>query len=172
MSTTAGENGGALGWVRNAWAALAMRERRLVSAAGWLLAGALLWWLALAPALGTLRAAERQHQVLDAQLQSMLALKAQAVSLQSQVRASGEDSRRVLVASVKQAFGSSASLQFAGERASVTLKNVSGQTLASWLMDVRVNALVLPAEVRLTRLPAPAGTDSWDATLVLNLPSL
>ena len=43
--------------LRTAWAALAARERRLILGATAVVALALLWALALAPALATLRAA-------------------------------------------------------------------------------------------------------------------
>ena len=47
------------------WAALQPREKTLVLASAVLVLAALLWWLALAPALKTLRAAPQQHQALE-----------------------------------------------------------------------------------------------------------
>lgn len=164
--------------VRNWWGKLAARERRLVLIAAWLVAALLVWWMALAPALATLKSADQQHLALDAQLQNMLALKAEAASLQSQVRAGGEDARRALESSLKQRFGAAGTLQFAGERATVNLKGVTGAALANWLVEVRAGARLLPAEVRLTRANVPAlgapaasvaATDLWDGSVVLNL---
>ena len=66
------------------WAALEARERRLVIAAATLVALALLWWIALAPALRTLSAAPAEHAQLDAQLQQMATLQNRAKALQSQ----------------------------------------------------------------------------------------
>ena len=57
--------------LRARWAALAPREQALVAAAVALVALALLWWVALAPALATLRSADAQHRALDNQLQHM-----------------------------------------------------------------------------------------------------
>ncbi len=156
--------------IRDRWDALAARERRLVGVAAVLVAAALVWWLALAPALATLRGAEQQHQTLDAQLQYMLAQKAEAIALQAQTRAGGEDPRRALEASLKQAFGAQASVQVAGERATVNVKGVSSGALANWLVDVRANARLLPAEVRLLRSGAPT-PELWDGSLVLNFPA-
>lgn len=160
------------------WGKLAARERRLVVVAAWMVAGLLMWWVALGPALATLKAADQQHQTLDAQLQNMLVLKAEAASLQSQVRAGGEDARRALESSVKQRFGAAATLQLAGERATVSLKGVSGGAVANWLVELRANARLLPAEMRLIRATAPAqatpatvvsGPEVWDGSVVLNL---
>jgi hypothetical protein len=47
---------------------------------------ALLWWIALAPALRTLAAAPAEHAQLDAQLQQMATLQNRAKALQSQPR--------------------------------------------------------------------------------------
>eukprot|EP01036_Dinobryon_divergens_P043684 gene43684-58187_t len=65
------------------WKALAPREQNLVLAAGTVVALALLWWVAVAPALGTLRAAPARHAALDAQLQRMQGLQAEAQQLQA-----------------------------------------------------------------------------------------
>lgn len=151
------------------WLNLALRERRWVAAAAWVVGAALVWWLTLAPALATLGRADAQHQALDAQLQRMLALKAQAVSLQAQVRAGQDDAQRLLEASLKPSFGAAATVQFAGERATVTLRGVPSAALAGWLVDLRANARVLPAEVRLAK-SAGVDADRWDGSVVLNLP--
>lgn len=157
------------------WNALASRERTLVAAAAWLVAASLLWWIALAPALQTLKAADAQHQVLDGQLQTMLALKAQATSLQSQAKAGDDDTRRRLEQSVKQSLGGAAVLQVAGDRATVSLRGVSGSALSLWLVDLRAGPRLLPAELRLTRAaaaaagPTPTAPVLWDGSVVLNL---
>ncbi len=155
----------------NGWNSLAVRERRLLGAAAWLVAGAAVWWIALAPALETLGRAQGQHLSLDAQLQRMLALKAEAQSLQSLARAGGGDPRAALEASLKKSFDAAATVQLAGDRATVTLKAVPAHALANWLVDLRANARLLPSEARLTRPAAPSAPDFWDATLVLNLPA-
>ncbi|BEP63345.1 hypothetical protein GmRootV213_38990 [Variovorax sp. V213] len=57
--------------LRARWASLDLRERRMVAIAATLVVLALLWWIALAPALRTLAAARAEHARLDAQLQQM-----------------------------------------------------------------------------------------------------
>lgn len=146
------------------WQALAPRERYWLLAAAWLVLAALLWWFAVSPALTTLRSAASQRTSLDAQLQQMLGLQAQAKALQAQPRIAAEEARRLLDASVKS-LGPAAQLQLVGDRATVTLKALSADALAQWLLQVRLNVRTVPSEARLQR---NAG-GSWDGTVTLNL---
>lgn len=152
--------------LRARWDGLALREKALVGVAAALVGLALVWWLALAPALGTLRAAEGQHRELDAQLQHMLRLKAQAQAMQAQPRQTHDEALRLLELAIRQQLGASARYAIAGERVNVTLTGASSDALAQWLTQARVNARALPGEVRLTRNAAGL----WDGTLVLTLP--
>ena len=68
--------------LRQRWEALAAREQRLVIGASVVVLAASLWWIALGPALASLRLAKSQHPQLDAQLQQMQSLKAQAAALE------------------------------------------------------------------------------------------
>ena len=175
------------------WDALAGRERLLLLLAATVVVAAALWWLALAPALATLRAADLQHRQLDAQLQQMQSMQAQATALQSQPKLGFDDAQRTLEALLKQKLGASAQMSVVGDRASVTLKGANADALAQWLTQARINARAVPSEVRLVRSATPspgsatsgAGTAAassggvasvsgnavWDGTLVLNLPA-
>lgn len=153
--------------LRERWAGLAARERALVAGAGGLVAIALLWWVALAPALGTLRSAETQHRTLDNQLQHMRRLQAQAKAMQSQPRQSQEEAMRQLEGAIRQQLGLSARYSIAGERVTITLTNTPAAALAQWLTQVRTNARAIPGEARLTRNAA----GGWDGSLVLTLPA-
>jgi len=148
------------------WDLLAPREKALVGGAAALVAFALLWWIAIAPAWSTLRGAEQQHRALDAQLQRMLALQAQAQGLQSQPRQSYDEALRLLETSVRQRLGATARMTVAGERVTLTLSGASPDALAQWLTQARVNARALPSEARLNRNAA----GQWDGTVVLALP--
>ena len=163
------------------WQALAPREQNLLLAASAVVAVALLWWLALAPALHTLRSAPARHASLDKQLQQMQALQAEALQLQAQPRANADDAQRALQASVSAALGASARLVQSGDRATLTLKGTPADALAGWLAQARSNARAVPQEVRLVRSPAPesrtattanTGTPPvrWDGSIVLALP--
>jgi general secretion pathway protein M len=149
----------------NYWRQLKLSERRLILTATWLIVAALLWWLAIAPALKTLKEAPAQHRALDTQLQNMRTLSAEAKNLQSQPKLGLDDAQKALQSTVTQRFGATAQLNLTGERASLTLKNASAQELALWLTQARVNARALPSEAKLNRLG-----DVWDGTMVLTLP--
>ena len=152
--------------LRARWAGLAPREQALVAGAAALVAFALLWWLAIGPALATLRSAESQHRALDAQLQQMRRLQAQARAMQAQPKLTQDEAMRQLEAAIRQQLGVSARYAIGGDRVTITLANAQAQALAQWLSQVRTNARAIPGEARLTR---NAG-GGWDGTLVLTLP--
>ena len=150
--------------LRARWQQASRREQlALLFAATWLVL-AMLWLLAIAPALAVLRGAEPQRRAVEVQLQQMQSLQAQAKALQAQPRLATDEARRLLEASVKP-LAPSLQLALVGDRATVTLKGVTADALTQWLAQVRLNVRVLPAEARLRR--SAAGT--WDGTLVLNL---
>ena len=151
------------------WTQLAAREKNLVRLALGLVLATLLWLLILAPALTTLRTADAQAKVLDAKLQRMQTLQAQAQSLQKQPPLGFDDALRALTAATKQTLGTSAQLNVAGDRASVTLKGASADALAQWLVQARVNARSVPLEARLVR-GAATGAAIWNGVLVMGLP--
>lgn len=166
------------------WPELEPREQRMILIAAALVALALAWWLALAPALGTLAAAPAEHARLDAQLQQMTALQRQAKALQSQPRANRDDAMRALEASVRQNLGANAQLQGAGagENVTIALRAAPADALAELFTQARSNARAVPREVHLTRSAqqtgaAPPGAASgpprvrWDGTLVMGLPA-
>ncbi|HEY2254540.1 MAG TPA: type II secretion system protein GspM [Variovorax sp.] len=166
------------------WPDLGAREQRLVIGAAALLVLALLWWVALAPALHTLSVSASEHARLDAQLQQMTQLRNQAKALQAQPRASRDDALRGLEASVHQNLGPNAQLQGAGagEGLTVALRGVPAASLAQWLTQARSNARAVPREVHLTRnaqnAPATASAAEsessrvrWDGTLTMGVPA-
>lgn len=152
------------------WRLVSRREQRLVLAALALVLLALLWGLAVAPAVATLKAAKQQRGALDAQWQQMQRLQAQAKVLQAQPPLSFDDARRLLEASIKP-LGTSAQLMVSGERVTLSFKGVSADALAQWLAQVRLNARAVPSEARLVRGAAVAGgaPGGWSGTVVLSL---
>lgn len=149
------------------WATLAPREQAMVAGAAGVLVLALLWWIALGPALSTLRSAEAQHQILDAQLAQMQRLQAQTKAMQALPKANTEEAIRQLDVTLKQQLGPSYRYSIVGDRATITLTNAPPAALAQWLSQVRTNARAIPGEAKLTR----NASGGWDGTLVLALPA-
>lgn len=170
------------------WQAMAPRERRLVLAATLLVGGALAWWLLLAPALRTVRAAPAQHAQLDTQLERMQALAAEARQLQADAgtRPGPAEAQRALQAATAT-LGPGARVSLAGERATVGLQGVPAAAIGPWLAQVRGNARSVPLQAQLTRSkpkaqPVPAfggaapaapspGEARWDGAIVFTLPA-
>lgn len=170
--TRAAPASGAATRLRAAWARLDPRERRLSALAAAVVALALLWLLALAPALRTLRQAETQRTELAAQTQHLQQLRSEAESLKALPKLGRDDALRALEAAVKQRLGASAQLSVVGDRANVVLKQTPADALAQWLADARANARANPVEARLTRAGdnAPGAPVLWNGTLSLGLP--
>ena len=151
------------------WAQLAPRERNLLSVAAAVILTALLWQLLLAPSLRTLRTAPAQALALDAQLQHMQSLQAQAKALQQQAPLSYDDALRALNQATRQTLGTGAQISVSAERATVTLQMVNADALAQWLTQSRLNARAAPLEARLNRTPSPSGS-AWSGVVVMGLP--
>ncbi|WP_439112919.1 type II secretion system protein GspM [Hydrogenophaga sp.] len=154
-----------------ALARLAPRERRAVTLAAWVVGLGLLWWLAVAPALSTLRQAPERHARIDAQLSQMRSMAATADNLRAQNSARPMNRDDVLRALEQATAGLAGTAQLAvlGDRATLTLKNTPPDALAQWLSQVRVNARLMPLEAKLNRATEPA---AWSGTLVLGGPGL
>ncbi len=136
------------------WQTMAPREQNFMLGAGTLVGLALVWWVAIAPALQTLRTAPARHAALDTQLQRMRALQAEAQQLQAAPRAAMGDPVGALRNDLTQRLGTAAQLNVAGDRATVTLKAAPADALAQWLAIARSNARAVPIEARLTRSTA------------------
>lgn len=153
------------------WQALSPREQRLLSFGAVLLAVAVLWWLALAPALRTVREAPAQQAALDAQWQELKDLQGQAQSLQQQPRMTQAEALRALQNSTTQLLGNSAQIQTLGERSTVTLKAVPAPALASWLAQVRTQARAVPVQAQLLRSAAADKVTAGPEAKAPNSPS-
>jgi len=139
------------------WQALSARERLAVSLALSALGVLLLWWIALAPALHTLRSVPAQRATLEAQLA------AEAQSLRGQAPISLAQAHAALTAATER-LGTQARLVITGDRATVTFTGIDGATLLSWLGEVRSAARARPMEAQLQRLGK-----AYDGTLSLSL---
>ncbi len=165
-------NAGLLDALALRWGALASRERALVGGAAALIVAALLWGIAISPALTGLRQASQAAPQLEAQLQLMRAQASQAASLKAQRLLSYDESLRSLEAAV-QSLGAGATLSVSDARASIMLRGISGDALTQMLAQVRANARLVPSELRIKQstTPAAGAAPAWDGTMVLNLPA-
>jgi general secretion pathway protein M len=134
------------------WRALSERERNAASLALAAVVLLLVWWIALQPALRTLRDAPAQIDRLDAQLQHMQRQAAEAVELRAAPPLSTAQSTASLQAATER-LGPRGRLALAGERATLTLTGATGAQLRDWLAEARSGARARPVEVQLTRTP-------------------
>ncbi len=151
--------------VRARWAALAPRERRLLTLAGSLLALFLLWTVAVAPAWRTLRSAPVQIDALDAQLQQMQAQAAEAGRLRGAPPVPLDQAQAALTAATERLASPTSKLSLQGERALLSLKGVSAAQLSSWLAEARAGARARVVEASLTQ----TGPGTYDGSLTLAL---
>lgn len=150
------------------WLALAAREQRALGFAAAVVAMALVWGVLLSPALRTLKGAAVQHAQLDAELERMQALQLRAGQLQSKPAVAPQDSLKALQAVATQ-IGKGASLLQTGDRATLSLQQISAANLASLLTPASAAGLS-PIEAHLRR-SADAGEPLWSGTLVFRLQS-
>ena len=146
------------------WQTLNPREKRAVSTLAVGLAVVLFWFIAIAPALSTLRDSDHRRTYIGQQQAQMLALQAQAQALQTRTALSRNEALRNLQGLTP---GAQMQLQVQGDRVTVQLKAVPAATLANWLAQARNQAQALPIEAHLTRGNAAM---TWDGSLVLGLP--
>lgn len=150
---------------------LSPREQRAVALAAWVLGLGLLWWVALAPAIATLRQAGDRHAQLDRSLGQMQELAARAEVIRSQ-NAAPAPAREVALKALEdatRALGTGAQLSLQGDQAQVTLREVPAQALAQWLQQVRVNARLLPVQAQMQRSDSGA---TWSGQVLLAGPGL
>lgn len=153
----------------NRWQAFDAREKILVTVAGVVVACALLWWLGIAPALLVLKTAKTQSLSLNAQLQQMQVLEAQAKALQALPKIKSVDAARALETLVRQRLGTAAQLLVTGSQATLTITNASPDALAQFLSQARATANATTSQARLRR--NASNPQAWDGTLVLSLPA-
>lgn len=155
--------------VRSRWQQLAPREQSLISIAALLLAVLVVWWVLVSPALRVVRQSDQQTQTLQARLQRMQSLQAQAQALQGRPVIGFDEAVRALERVTQDTLADTARLTLVGERASVTVQGSSADALSQWLTQARLNARAVPLEAQLQREDSDQGA-VWRGTLVLDLP--
>ena len=134
------------------WGGMAPRERLALTVGLVVLFGFALWMLLVAPAWRTVRDAPNQLDRLEAQLQHMQRLAADAKTLRGAPSVSTAQAVDGLKAATGR-LGDKGSIQFQGDRATLTLTGVSGDALRDWLSEARSAARARAVDVQLTRTP-------------------
>lgn len=143
----------AAGWRRRAgqaWQGLAPRERRLVAAAAVLVGLALLWLLAVQPAWRTLQRAPAEIDRLEAELQTMQRLAAEAQVLRGTTPVPPEQAQAALKAATER-LGPQAQFSMQGDRVVVRFTGIAPGALRDWLAEARAGARARPVAAALQR---------------------
>jgi general secretion pathway protein M len=151
--------------LRQRWAVMTQRERSLVVGAGALLGLALLWFIALRPALQTWQQVPPQARLLEAQWLEMQRLASETRELKGQTPVNAAQSAQALKAASDR-LGSQARLSVIGDRATLTLMGATPEQLRTWLAEARSGARARPVELQVSR--AGAGLTGQ---VVVSLPS-
>ncbi len=145
------------------WQGLQARERSAVGVAAAVLALYVGWAVALQPALATLREAPGRLDALEADLQRMQRLAAEARELRSATPVSAAQASLALKSATDR-LGSRGQLVIQGDRATLTLNGADADALRTWLQEARSAARARPVEMRLTQSPG-----GYSGTLVVAL---
>ncbi len=149
--------------LRARWRSLAPREQALLAMAATASVLLLLWLVAIQPAWRTVARAPAEIDRLDAQLQTMQALAAEAQQLRAAPPVTPDQAKAALKSATAR-LGDKARLALQGERAVLTLNGVGSSALRDWLAEARAGARARPLEANLTR-----ATQGYSGTLVVGL---
>ena len=132
------------------WLARTPRERQAVSVIGVVLGLVAIWSLLVQPALRTVREAPAQLDRLEAQYQQMQRVAVQSGLLRGATRVSPAQAGQALRAATDR-LGAGGRLTLQGDRATLTLTDVSPDALRAWLNEARSGARARPTEAQLQR---------------------
>ena len=153
----------ALAALQARWRGLAQREQALLAMAATVIVLVLVWLVAVQPAWRTLARAPAEIDRLDAQLQTMRALAAEAQQLRAAPPVVPDQAAAALKAAAAR-LGDKAKLTLQGDRAVLTLSGVGSAALRDWLAEARAGARARPLEANLTR-----AAQGYSGTLVVGL---
>lgn len=134
------------------WRGLAPRERLALALGVAALVIFVAWSILIGPAWRTARDAPAELDRLEAQLQQMQRLGAEAKSLNGAAPVSASQAAQPLKMATER-LGEKASLSLQGDRATLTLTGVYGEPLRAWLGEARSAARARAIDVQLTRTP-------------------
>lgn len=133
------------------WAAMAPRERRMISVMAWLLGITLVFLLGVRPAWKTLQQTPVQLREVNAVLEDMQRQAAEVKTLR-QMPVVPPSQAEAALRSATERLGEGAKIRVLPDRAVVTLTKVAGADLAQWLAEVRANARARPVEANFAQV--------------------
>jgi general secretion pathway protein M len=145
------------------WRARSLRERQALAIGVIALVIIVAWLILVAPAWSTIREAPARLDQLDRQLQWIQATAAEVKTLRAIAPVSASQANAALKAATDR-LGDRAKLSVQGDRATLTLTNVSTEALRSWLNEARSAARARPIEASLAR-----AAQGYSGTLVMTL---
>ena len=145
------------------WRGLAARERRGLTLAAVVLVGYAVLALAVLPAWRSIARAPAELDALEAQLQTMQRLAAEAQQLRAAAPVNAEQAAEALKAATAR-LGDKARLTLQADRATLMLTGASAGQLRDWLAEARSGARARPLEANFTR-----GASGYTGTLVVAL---
>ncbi|HIV69565.1 MAG TPA: type II secretion system protein M [Candidatus Aquabacterium excrementipullorum] len=149
------------------WAAMAPRERRMVTVMAWLLGITLVFLLGVRPAWKTLQQTPVQLREVNAVLEDMQR-QANEVKTLRQMPVVPPAQAEAALRSATERLGESGKLRLQPDRAVVTFTKVAGADLAQWLAEVRSSARARPVEANFAQVEPGV----YSGTISVVLPGL
>jgi general secretion pathway protein M len=134
------------------WRARTPRERQAVVVVAAVLLLFVFWSGLVQPALRTVTSAPAQLDKLEVQYQKMQQVAAESTVLRAAPRVSPTQTT-VALKTATDRLGERGKLVVQGDRATLTLTNLSPDALRGWLLEVRSGARARPTEAQLQRTP-------------------
>ena len=156
--------GAARAEVNRFWQQLAPRERQMLVGAAIVLVVFVVWLIAVAPALRTLRETPPELDRLELQLQQMQIAAGESETLRGASPVPAMQAADALRAATER-LGGKGKIQIQGDRATLTFTGVQFGTLRTWLGEARSGARARPVEAQL--LKAAGG---YNGSISLTLP--
>ncbi len=152
--------------LKAAYDALSVREKTIVGFAIFLVLFAFIWLVLISPALQTLKTAPAQHLVLDQEIQAIQKMALEAKSIQAEPQEMPANFELSLKSLSENILPGKTNISTSGDRVTIALNGVSGQSLSQWLEAIRTELHSKPQDAQLKYVEM-----QWQGTVVLAFPS-
>ena len=132
------------------WQARAPREKQLIAAMAVAVGLLLIWWIAVQPALRTLRESSIEIERLEQQTQQVQLAAAEMQTLRSASPVPTEQAMAALRSATTR-LGDKAKISVQGERATLTFTTIPAEALRAWLGEARSAARARPLEAQMLK---------------------